>query len=412
MTFLRLPGRLVSGSTLTALCALSSAFSGILSGCDPAPMTDAGTDAGGADAGLIDTGGASDAGSDSGADAGSDAGALSDIRFLLQGRAIDLTPSGSIAVVEDPGTGEVFFYDVAAGTSALEASVGDPSRNFSTGVSSEGYLTALHGVPVEAGRWDGTAWLDLDSPFTEGCGEEIGAAWDVSADGTVVVGMAWEGCSPAAIRWTFGAGGAVTPTTLARLGTSAGSLPPANRATAISDDGTVVGGFAQTDTVDRWPALWRADGTGMLLVAPASVPMDAPGEILSVSADGSVLAGTQNNDAFTFSQADGYVVLGRLPTSFGDDRAYPNAIARDGALIFGACGGFAFTEAFVWTEAGGMRPLSEILTAEGIDLPPGYTLRNVIAASADGTILLGTSATASDTPGSFVLRLPVSAYGL
>lgn len=380
-----------------------------LAACDPATPSDAGPlDTAAGDGGALDTGSA-DGGVDAPLDAGSDAGSAGDIRFLLPGRPIDLSPDGTLAVVEDPNTGEVSFYDVVAGTIAVEANVGDPSFNFSTGVSSDGHLSAVHGVPVQAGVWDGSAWTDLDSPFTAGCGEEIGSAWDISADAVVTVGMSWDGCSPAAMRWTRGSDGTITTTMLERLGASSGSLLPSNRATVVSDDGLVIAGFAQTEMTDRWPAVWMADGTGILL---PGTPVDAPGEILSISADGSVVAGTQNFEGFTWSEADGYVVIGRLPTSFGADTAYPNAIALNGALIFGACGGFGFTEAFVWTEAEGMRPLSAILEAADIALPPGYTLRNIIAASADGTVLLGSSATASDTPGSFVLRLPVSAYGL
>jgi hypothetical protein len=380
-----------------------------LAACDPAMSSDTGPlDTAAGDGGVPDAG-SDDGGVDAPMDAGSDAGPLSDIRFLLPGRPIDLSPDGTLAVVEDPNTGEVSFYDVAAGTIAVEANVGDPSFDFSTGVSSDGHLTALHGVPVHAGVWDGSVWLDLDTPFSEGCGQEVGAAWDISADAAVMVGMSWDGCSPAATRWTRGSDGTITTTMLERLGASSGALLPSNRATVISDDGLVVAGFAQTEMTDRWPAVWMADGSGILL---PGTPADAPGEVLSISADGSVVAGTQNYEGFTWSEADGYVVIGRLPTSFGADTAYPNAIARNGELIFGGCGGFGFTEAFVWTEAEGMRPLSAILEAADIALPSGYTLQNIIAASADGTVLLGSSATATGTPGSFVLRLPVSAYGL
>jgi len=344
------------------------------------------------------------------ADGGSDAGPPRDIHYLIPGRPIDLTPDGTLAVVEDPGTGEVFFYDVATDTLTLETTAGNPARDFSTAVSATRRLSAHHDVPVQAGVWDGTAWTDLPSPFASGCGDEdIAAAWDLSADGTTVVGMAWEGCSPAAMRWTLGADGMTTTTMLERIGTSPGSLGPVNRATVISDDGRVAAGFAQTVMADRWPAVWRADGSGILL--PGTV-LDAPGEILSISADGSVVAGTQNFEAFTWTEADGIVVIGRLPDAFGADTAYPNAIAAGGELIFGGCGGFGSTQAFVWTEANGMQPLTPILATNGIALPIDYTLQNIFAASADGSVLLGATATASGTPGSVVIRLPVSAYGL
>jgi len=321
-----------------------------------------------------------------------------------------LRPAGTRAVVEDPATGEVFFYEVATATLTVETRISNPARNFSTAVSATRRITAHQEVPVRAGVWDQTEWRFLPSPFAMGCGEEdLAAAWDVSADGSVVAGMGWDGCSPAAVRWTLGTDGMTTTTTLERLGSSAGMLGPVNRATVISDDGLVIAGFAQTEMVDRWPPVWAADGSGVLL--PGSPP-DAPGEVLSISTDGAVVAGTQNLEAFTWSEADGLVVIGRLPEAFGADTAYPNAIAAGGALVFGACGGFGSTQAFVWTERDGMRPLTTVLAAHGIELPIDYTLQNIVAASSDGSVLLGTSATGIGTPGSVVIRMPVSAYGL
>lgn len=410
--------------TSTTARALGLSTLLLLSGCPGTaatpdgglPPSDTGgpADAGpGADAGpMLDTGAHADAPTDAGPGPGLGGGP--GIRYLMPGRPIDLTPDGTLAVVEDPGTamGDVYFFDVDSGELTLETVVGDPARDFSTAISASRRLTAHHGVPVMAGAFtEAGGWLDLGSPFGAGCDQDIASAWDVSADGTIVAGMAWDVCSPAAVRWTIAADDTVTTTTLDRLGVRAagGSGPPTNRATVISDDGTVIAGFAENDLVDRWPAVWRADGTGFLL--PGTVP-DAPGEVLSISADGRVVGGTWNLEAFLWSEADGVVSLGRLPTSFGGDTAYANAIAADGALVFGGCGGFGASEAFVWTETGGMRLLTEILTAEGIEIPFGYLFQNVLAASTDGTVILGSVATASGTPQSFVLRLPLSAYGL
>lgn len=391
-----------------------------VAGC---PASVSPTDAGTSDVGArSEDAGVSDTGVDGGeridarvvldAGPGPGLGGGPGIRYLLPGRPIDLTPDGTLAVVEDPGApmGDVYFFDVDSGEMTLETVVGDPARDFSTAISATERLTAHHGVPVEAGVWTAGDWLDLPTPFAAGCDMDIASAWDVSADGSIVAGMAWDDCSPAAMRWAIAGDGTATSTTLTRLGTrsSGSSGPPTNRATVISDDGMVIAGFAENDPVDRWPAVWRADGTGFLL--PGTVP-DAPGEVLSISADGRVVGGTWNLEAFVWSEEDGVVSLGRLPSAFGADAAYANAVAADGALVFGGCGGFSM-EAFVWTEAGGMRPLTEVMAAAGITLPDGTLFQNVLAASNDGTVILGSAATSSGTPESFVLRLPLSAYGL
>lgn len=349
---------------------------------------------------------------DAGRDGGPGLGGADGLRYVIVPSAVDLTPDGTTALLWDNATGDAYTYGVDTGALSLRANAGDPTQDFPTAISADEAIAALHGVPVQAGLWamaDG--WRDLAVPFASGCDTNVGAAWDVSADASVVVGLGWDGCYPAAVAWTLGNGGTVTPLVLQRLGARpAGAMGmPTNRATVVSDDGRVIGGFAETDMVDRWPAIWHADGTGMLL---PGTTLDAPGEVLAISADGAVAAGIWNNEAFLWSEAGGVRTLGLLPGSLGGDAAYPNAIAAGGALVFGGAGGFGATVAFVWTEAAGMRPLTDVLTAQGIAFPADYTFSNVLAASTDGTVILGTVLTASGTPQSFVLRLPVSAYGL
>jgi hypothetical protein len=166
--------------------------------------------------------------------------------------------------------------------------------------------------------------------------------------------------------------------------------------------------------VDRWPAVWRADGTGFLLPT-GSFTDDSPGEILSISADGRMVAGTWASDAFYWTEATGIVNIGKLPDADPFlDNTYANAIAADGKLIFGTCGSpfFSVPRAFVWTAAGGMQQLDSVAVAHGITIPAGYTLTHIQAASADGTVLLGIAYAPNFTQVTFVLTLPISAYGL
>jgi hypothetical protein len=68
--------------------------------------------------------------------------------------------------------------------------------------------------------------------------------------------------------------------------------------------------------------------------------------------------------------------------------------------------------AFVWTQAGGMRPLVDVVTAAGLTIPEGAKLTQVLASSTDGTVILGQATLADFSIVCFVLRLPLSAYGL
>ena len=340
------------------------------------------------------------------------------IDFVAVNTPVDLTPDGSVALLTDLASadGDVYLCDTTTLVPELVTTAGSPLRDFVTGLSSTLRVSALHADPVQAGLWTSAdGWLDLGSPAAMGCDQDISGGWDVSADGQTTVGLIWNGCTAEALRWSD----AVAPggfTSMQVLGSvpPPSKLPPNNRATKISDDGAVAGGWAQTDLVDRWPAIWDAAGAGILLDAGGVFPADAPGEILSVSADGSVVAGIWNQDGFYWSQATGVVDIGRLPTSLPGEPCHPNAIAAGGQLIFGGSGDpfLGTPAAFVWTEADGMRSLQEIAAQHGADIPADYLLTNVLAASSDGTIVLGSALDASFNQVSFLLRMPVSAYGL
>jgi hypothetical protein len=329
---------------------------------------------------------------------------------------VDLTPDGRIALLQDAGSREVdlYFYDTRTGQLDLKARAGDPQFDFATGISAGGRISATHRAQAQAGLWsEGSGWLDLGSPYAGGCpGAGDASAWDVSADGHVAVGLLWNGCNAEAFRWTD-ANGAGVFTKLQLLGSRPGG-PPANRATVVSDDGRIAAGWAAKTPVDRWPALWRPDGSGMLLPLIPRGTEDAPGEVLSIGTDGGMVAGTWNNDAFYWTKATGTVNIGKLPNALPTDRTFANAIAADGKLIFGGCGDpfLSVPVAFVWTAAEGMKPLQNVATAHGIVIPSGYLLTNVMAASTDGSMLLGVAYDPSFNQVSFVMRLPVSAYGL
>lgn len=322
---------------------------------------------------------------------------------------IDITPDGNTVVVQDLArqmNGDLYFYDVSTGVRSLKTQVGSPFFDFATGVSEGGRVSALHGEPVVSGAWDqASGWTDIPSYFAEGCDQNRGGAWDISVDGQTMVGFDWNGCTPQAMRYTD-VGGTWTTQPLELLGSTfeGSENPPVNRATVVSGNGLVAAGFAQTALVDRWPAVWQANGTGSLLAS--GVTEDTPGEILSINHDGSVMAGTWGNQGFVWDNGT-VAFMESLPPIDPFAGTYPNAIAAGNQLVFGGSGG----SAFVWTAAGGMRNLQEIAVENGIDVQ-GVTLVTVKAASADGTIVVGQAVNASFRSMSFVLKLPASAYGL
>lgn len=363
------------------------------------------TDAG---AGTPDAGAAPDAGGSP--DAGpSPLTVIEDVE-----QAVDLTADGRTLLLQSllTTTGDVYFYDTVTGVLEKKTESGSfDSPVFA--ISSDGRrVVGVVGAPFEAALWsEAEGWKKLGNAFETGCDPQVSGAWDVSADGSVLVGLAWDGCRTQAVRWSDASGtGAFEK--LQRLGVASGS----ERATVVSANGKIAAGFAQREMVDRSPALWRADGSGILL-DPSG---ENVAEVLSLTADGATAGGIWNQEGFLWSEATGVVTIGRLPDVMPNEPTHVNAVAAGGTLAFGASGdSWTGTQrAFVWTADAGMKPLAEVVTAAGVAIPEGLVLANVRTSSTDGTVIAGQAVDTTQPVGpsfkqvSFVLRLPVSAYGL
>jgi uncharacterized membrane protein len=337
------------------------------------------------------------------------------VRFMPIANPVDITPNGSTALLQDfsAAASDFYFFDVTSGVLTLKGNTGSNLVDFVTGISSDLRVSAIHGVPGQAGLWSQAGgWLDLGSLYPTGCDVNVSSAWDISADGKVAVGMGWDVCSPLAFKWSEATGTPVL-SQLQTLGTPMAGMSghAVNRATKISDDGLIAAGWASTDLTDRWPAVWRANGSGFLLTGP---PTDWPGEVLAINANGSMVAGVWNLQGFYWTAASGTVLLDKLPGMMDTDPCPVNAIADGTQLLFGVCGdGFnTVQQAWVWTSAAGVRSLEEVAVANGVTLPNGYHLGGVVAASTDGTVVLGWAYDSYGKQNTFVLHLPVSAYGL
>jgi hypothetical protein len=322
--------------------------------------------------------------------------------------AVDLTPDGRTAVFEDLSStaATAVLVDTITGQITGQVEIGDPSLDLATGVSADLHVVAFHGMPSKGGTWSQAGgWVDVVNPFPKTCDTDDSATWDISADGKVVVGMLWNGCDGQAFR---ASGGAVALLDLLGEPQTSSSPPQTNRATVVSDDGAIAAGWAERTSADRSPAAWTADGHGFLLD-----PEDAatPGEVLSIDADGRVMAGILGGDGFVWTKGTGLAKLLRFDQALPSDPVYPNAMTADGSIVFGGVGdAFLSTPiAFAWTERGGMVSLADVAKAGGVTVPDGVTLNSVLGASADGTVTIGTAMDAAGASKTFVLRVPASA---
>jgi probable HAF family extracellular repeat protein/parallel beta-helix repeat protein len=201
-------------------------------------------------------------------------------------------------------------------------------------------------------------------------GDFSSIARGVSADGSVVVGQSSSLSSGPvyleAFRWTLTGG-------MQGLGDlSGGSFK--SGASAVSDDGSVVVGRGNSDSgwkVVRWE-------NGII------TSLDFGGYAHDVSANGAVVVGytrtpSVDSEAFRWTEAGGMQVLGMLD-GFSNSSAL--AVSSDGLVVVGASSGVGLLEAFRWTLTGGMQGLG--------DLPGGSECRSIArGVSADGSIVVG-----------------------
>jgi probable HAF family extracellular repeat protein len=172
-------------------------------------------------------------------------------------------------------------------------------------------------------------------------------AWGVSADGSVVVGRAWNAAGQwRAFRWTAAGG-------MQDLGTLGGS---GSVAYGVSADGSVVVGWARNAAGQYRAFRWTAAG-GMQDLGT----LGGSGSVAyGVSADGSVVVGSAQNAAgqwraFRWTAARGMQDLGMLDGDWS--KAY--GVSADGSVVVGG-GGEDIWQLYVfrWTASGGMKDLN------------------------------------------------------
>jgi probable HAF family extracellular repeat protein len=162
-----------------------------------------------------------------------------------------------------------------------------------------------------------------------------------------------------------------------------------NGATVVGlDEGTSVQGF-------RW-----TPSQGMVRLGTLSGRYNDVSQATGASALGSVVVGFSGiggylppdglvvyTEAFRWTDAGGMVGLGDLPGGFVESCA--NGVSADGSVVVGWSKSGAGAEAFRWTQSGGMVGLG--------DLPGGEFLSIGKGVSANGSVVVGWSDTSSGT---------------
>jgi probable HAF family extracellular repeat protein len=286
----------------------------------------------------------------------------------------------------------------------------------------------------EAAIWlGGDQWRSLGYlPNTTPCGIYLTGAFDVSGDGSKVVGLAWIGqdCADSAhaFEWTEETGMV-----------DMGSIAPdrASRANTISADGNVIAGWSDAPFGTRLGAKYT-EGGGWQWITPDGATIQA-GEVIGISSDGSILVGggyqeypsppspgAPMYEPWLWSEATGLIHLGTVKGLRGDivdGQHYAHDVSDDGSVVVGQDTLFNLGEqwAFIWTRTGGIRMLQDyvrqysdaatrakLCTAQRGPFQPcsKWDLWNTAAISNDGKIIVGTGRNPAGNWEAFKVVLP------
>ena len=311
-----------------------------------------------------------------------------------------VSPDGQVAVgrfkrADAPYAEEGITWRQGTGMAGLGDLPGDAFVREATAASNAGEVLVGAGL----GSWDqyhavyatAAGVVDLEGP---GEVHTRSIAWDVSADGTVIVGLRDTGPNRA-FRWTAEQGMVLL-----------GELE--NSATAVSHDGLTVVGATASAHSNQEAFRWRAE-TGMVVLG--FFPGEGISTAVDTSADGTVVVGHGSRhiagytstftEAFVWTEEGGMVGLGTLadpPTQVLLSEA--KGVSADGTVVIG----LTYTTAgervpFVWDATHGMRSLEDVFVNEsGFDLS-GCTLKAAMGISGDGQVIVGWGVTPNGKEG-------------
>jgi hypothetical protein len=230
----------------------------------------------------------------------------------------------------------------------------------------------------EAAIWtDADGWTRLGFLPNAGACPSRSNGYELSGDGTVAVGLSWDGCSGRGFIWTAADG----MQQLENMGFGG------NRASIVSGDGSLIAGFAQGST--RTPTMWDGITRQGTLLDPS---LQTGGEFHGMRDDGSVLLGSWDQGSGTFEA--GMLVNG-VASKIGNGAILPGwtgipmDIADNGTIV-----GFDFLlgsrRAWVQPQGNGNLQLAKTyFNALGANIGSSVSLQVLQAISTDGTTIIG-----------------------
>jgi autotransporter-associated beta strand protein/probable HAF family extracellular repeat protein len=328
-------------------------------------------------------------------------------------QANGVSADGLVVIGQTPAVSEVLLFSsvdafrwTASSGMVNLGPVAGYQRSIASAVDGDGSVIVGYIRPARflLGNSQAFRWTAATGSVTIGAGPGSSAT-GVSSDGSVVVG-GWNGVYPggSAFRWTA-ATGVVDLGTLGPLGSpgTPGLVPGYfSYAIGVSADGSVVVGSSDNQAF-RWTANGGMVGLGFLGGGNYSYANGVSGNG-AVVVGASALSGTTSLLAFRWTATGGMANLGSLS---GSNFSSANAASTDGSVIVGYSGNLAFR----WNAATGMQSIPDMLSADGVNLA-GWNLAEATGVSGDGTVIVGNGTNPSGSVEGWIAQIPLNAFSL
>lgn len=316
---------------------------------------------------------------------------------------VDISADGHIAVGYDQS--KVWFWTkdtwVVFVDGALAPGNGVGGHPNITADGTQMTCSTLQGKPQksEATIYDieNLSYLESMGAVGPNCDIERSGPWGMSRDGRYVCGLNWNGCSDAR--------GFVhdRQTGQERRMLSSYFYKP-TRANAVSDDGSVIAGWADDYTGWRQGSVWRRNAAGdyVQTLMYRGVATAKCSEASVVSGNGQWVFG-RGRDSFDggapyrWSVATGYQAM--IPAPAGLGAVTDSNVDGTMALVV-----YGMSATYLWFADRGYVPLSQWSAENGFQLPTNWTYFG-LTMSDDGRFIGGSAMRDDGVPSPFVLDL-------
>lgn len=297
----------------------------------------------------------------------------------------DISENGEYVAISGFGSGGGYLWSKTNGLTPVggeepyvqavseDGVIGGTARNPEYNVSGSNVFMAGYWHP-QTGEW---TFLPINPAAGQPIFADYTSCWGMTADGSTIVGMQYfPGYQYRAFKWTEAGGYDMI-----------GDVEPAgNRPNGISNDGSVVFGWANLPAASRSPVIWAGDDF-------IKIAENEYGEANAASSTGEYVVGTAGAEGFIWTAQEGATFF---QNTLNGDNMSPLAVS-DAGNIFGYTVDWPpfpdYRSAFVRMLSGEMMTFNDYAQSRGMVDAMDWTFYSINAVTPDENKFIGSAIT-------------------